>query len=240
MRTSHSGAGFADFTRWHASRLQEVSKNSDFWDDFWLPFRPPPRRKAMPLLALGVLLVAGGGYGIAEMVKVSFEPHVSLIESALSAGAFSTPFIAIILAGLFILAETVWRLNVDADAPNVPRFVEDWHREVRAAPATLRGLGVPEGHIAEVEERNVAADQLREQLGAVFVSSRARELHEHPILVELRGVAAEVGAFIDVAREQHAGLEAAVTRHVSGRPLADVAADHVAETAALLELLSVT
>ncbi len=86
----------------------------------------------------------------------------------------------------------------------------------------------------------MVADELHEKLGAVFASSRSHELHEHPVLVELRGIAAEVGAFTDVAREQHATLEAAVTRHASRRPLADVAADHVTETAALLELLTAT
>ena len=175
---------------------------------------------------------------MAEVVKVSLEPGVSPIESALTAVALATPFIAIILVGLFILAETVWRLNIDAYAPKMPRFVEDWHRDVTTAPATLRRLGVPEVHIAEVEERSVAADQLRELLGAVFAGSRARELHEHPVLVELRGIAAEVGAFIDVAREQHAALEAAVTRQASRRPLADVAADHLAETTAIVEFLT--
>jgi hypothetical protein len=56
--------------------------------------------------------------------------------------------------------------------------------------------------------------------------------------VELRGIAAQVGAFMDVAGVQHAALEAAVTRQASRRPLADVAADDVAETAALVELLT--
>ncbi len=233
-----AGARFADLTRGHAVRLQTVSKQSDFWDDSWAPLQPLPRRKALPLLTLGGLLVAGGGYGVAEVVKVSLEPDVSLIESALAAIVLATPFVAILLVGLFILAETVWRLDVDADAPTVPRFVEDWHREVKAAPAKLRRLGVPEGHIAEVEERSVAADQLRELLGAVFARSRARELHEHPVLVELGGIAAEVGAFMDVAGEQHAALEAAVTRQASRRALADVASDHVAETATLVELLT--
>jgi hypothetical protein len=169
-----AGARFVDLTRGHAERLQTVSKESDFWDDSWAPLQPLPRRKALPLLTLGGLLVAGGGYGVAEVVKVSLEPGVSLIESAVTAVALATPFIAIILvAGLFILAETVWRLNVDADAPTVPRFVEDWHRDVKASPAKLRRLGVPEGRNAEVEERSVAADQLRELLGAVFARSRA-------------------------------------------------------------------
>ena len=234
-------ARFADLTRGHAERLQTVSKHSDFWDDSWAPLQPLSGRKALPLLTLGGLLVAGGGYGVAGLGTVSPGPDVSPVASALETVAVATPCLAIIFAGLLMLALTAAAVfNVGADAPKVPQSVEDWHRDIKAAPAKLRRLGVLESHIAEVEERSLAADRLRETLGAVFATSRAPELHEHLVLVELRDIAAEVGAFTDVAREQHAAVEAAVTRHASRRPLADVAADHVAETSASVELLTAT
>ena len=236
-----ASARFADLTRRHVERMQTMSKNSDFWDDSWTPIQPLHRRRALSLLTLGGLLVAGGGSGVAEVGTVSLGPDVSPIASALELGVVATPFMAIILAGVLTLAATaLWVLDVGADAPKVPQFVGDWQRDIQAAPAKLRRLGVPEGHIAEVEERSVAADQLRETLGAVFASSRARALYDHPALVELRGIAAEVGAFTGVAREQHAALEAAVTRQAYRRPLADLAADHVAETSTSVELLTAT
>ena len=216
-----------------------MSKNSDFWDGSWAPVQPLSRRKALPLLTLGGLLVAGGGYGVAKVETVSLGPDVSPIASVLTAVAGATPFMATILAGLLTLAATTAAvLNVGADAPKVPCFVEEWHRDIKAAPAKLRRLEVPEGHIAEVEQRNVTADQLRKALGAVFTSRRTRELCEHPVLLELRSIAAEVGAFTDIAREQHAALEAAITRYPSRRPLADVAADHIAETSASVRVLA--